>query len=101
MENDLICEGFNQSIEMHGLVYMHYIGDGDAAVIAAIQQSCSYGRFVTKVECANHATRAYCANLNKLATNTTYLLEARKLLKAAQGNSRTERLVKGVRTAIK
>ncbi|XP_063234908.1 uncharacterized protein LOC134537900 isoform X3 [Bacillus rossius redtenbacheri] len=104
MERDIICEGFNRSIEMHGLMYKHYTGDGDSAVIAAIQQTCSYGRLVTKVECANHATRAFCEKMHKLATNTSYPLEGRKLLLETTVDSkisRLERLVKGVRTAIK
>lgn len=104
MERDIICEGFNNSIEMHGIMYRHYTGDGDAAVISAIQQTCSYGRYVTKVECANHVTRAFCEKLHKLASNTAYTLEGRKLLletNDANKISRVERLVKGVRTAIK
>lgn len=104
MEKDLICEGFNQSIPMHGVIYKNYVGDGDAAVLANIQQKCDYGRYVTKVECANHATRAFCENIHKLASNKAYEVEARKLLTKVDGKgniSRTERLVKGVRTAIK
>ncbi|XP_063222664.1 uncharacterized protein LOC134531069 [Bacillus rossius redtenbacheri] len=104
MERDIICEGFNCSIEMHGIMYKHYIGDGDAAVMSAIQQTCNYGRYVTKVECANHATRAFSEKIHKLASNTTYSLEGRKLLLQTDDVnkiSRSERLVKGTRTAIK
>lgn len=73
-------------------------------MFAKIQEGCSYGRYVCKLECANHMTRALSDNLHKLATNTQYPLESRKLLLGAAkgGNiSRLERIVKGVRTSIK
>lgn len=104
MEKEIICDGFNQSIAMHGIIYKNYVGDGDAAVLAYIQQKCDYGRHVVKVECANHATRAFCENVHKLASNKLYDPEARKILTGVgtgQKISRVERLVKGVRTAIK
>lgn len=49
-------------------------------------------------------TRALSDNLHKLATNTKYPLESRRLLLGvAKGKNigRLERIVKGVRTAIK
>lgn len=103
METSVIVEGFRQS-EEYGLVYKNYIGDGDSSVFARIQEGYKHGRYVQKVECANHVTRALNDNLHKLAENTTYPLSSRQLLsKPAEGDtiSRLERIVKGVRTAIK
>lgn len=104
MESSVIVEGFRSSEETYGLVYKHYIGDGDSNVLAKIQEGCNYGRYVTKIECANHATRCLNDHLHKLAENTKFPLESRQLLsKPAPGESisRLERIVKGVRTAIK
>ncbi|KAL5237597.1 hypothetical protein ACI65C_005007 [Semiaphis heraclei] len=56
MEQDIIVEGFRQSLEQHGLMYKYYIGDGDSSVYARIVEKVSYGRDVIKLECANHIT---------------------------------------------
>lgn len=104
MESNVIVEAFRQSEKEYGLVYKYYIGDGDSSVFARIQEKCRYGRFVTKVECANHMTRCLSDNLHKLAVNTKYPLEARRLLTSTpEGKTitRLERLVKGVRAAVK
>ncbi|XP_039290407.1 uncharacterized protein LOC111056373 [Nilaparvata lugens] len=104
MESSIIVEGFRRSEEDYGLIYKNYIGDGDSSVYAKIQEGCSYGRYVQKIECANHVTRALNDNLHKVAENTQFPLSSRKLLsKPAPGEtvSRLERIVKGVRTAIK
>ena len=57
MESDIIAEGFSLSQQMYGLRYMAVIGDGDSSVMATIRQA--YGIFVSKIECANHACKAY------------------------------------------
>lgn len=104
MESSVIVEGFRRSEDDYGLIYKNYIGDGDSSVFARIQEGCRYGRFVNKVECANHVTRALNDNLHKLAENTQYPLQSRQILsKPAPGETinRLERMVKGVRTAIK
>lgn len=104
METSVIVEGFRRSEEDYGLLYRNYIGDGDSSVYARIQEGCPYGRYVKKVECANHVTRALNDNLHKLADDTKYPLETRKLLSKPAPNEsipRLERIVKGVRTAIK
>nr|CAD7257524.1 unnamed protein product [Timema shepardi] len=101
MEQDIIVEGFNQSVQQHGLVYLNYIGDGDSSVYARLQERVSYGRHIQKIECSNHITRAFSDGLHKLAANTSYALEGRKILtEHVNGVNRIERLVKGVRTAI-
>ncbi|XP_063216747.1 uncharacterized protein LOC134527749 [Bacillus rossius redtenbacheri] len=102
MEQSIIVEGFNKSVEQHGLVYLNYLGDGESSVFARIQEQVSYGRYVQKIECSNHMTRAFSDGLHKLARNTLYPLEGRRILtENVEGVSRLERLVKGVRTAIK
>lgn len=104
MESSVIVEGFRRSEEDYGLIYKYYIGDGDSSVYAKIQEGCTYGRYVQKIECANHVTRALNDNLHKVAENTQFPLLSRQLLsKPAPGESvsRLERIVKGVRTAIK
>ncbi|XP_054259250.1 uncharacterized protein LOC128983994 [Macrosteles quadrilineatus] len=104
MESSVIVEGFKRSEEDYGLIYKYYIGDGDSSVFARIQEGCQYGRFVQKIECANHVTRALSDNLHKVAENTQYPLQSRQLLSKPAPNesiTRLERIVKGVRTAIK
>ena len=60
MEADIILEGFRQSEEMHGLRYLWLIGDGDSSVYHSVVTGVpSYGRDITKVECANHAVKCY------------------------------------------
>jgi hypothetical protein len=67
MESDIINEGFSISESMYGLHYMSVTGDGDSSVMATIRQSVSYGTFVNKIECANHACKSYRSQLEQLA----------------------------------
>lgn len=67
-----------------------------------INERVSYGRDVEKIECANHMTSGVNNKLHKLASNTSYPIQLRKLLLSThEGPSRIERLVRGIRTAIK
>ena len=60
MEADIIVEGFKLSEQMHRLRYIWFIGDGDSSVYHAVVIGVpSYGRFVQKVECANHVIKCY------------------------------------------
>lgn len=101
MEQDIIVEGFRQSVNQHGLIYKYYVGDGDSSVYARIVERVSYGRDVVKMECANHVCRNFHTHLRKLsADKKSFPLDVRKFL--TQGRpSAIERLVKGVRSAIK
>ena len=63
MEADIIVEGFNLSESMHGLRYIKLIGDGDSSVHHNIITSVPYGRYVEKIECANHAVKCYHSRL--------------------------------------
>ena len=67
MEADIILEGFRQSENMHGLRYLWLIGDGDSSVYHSVVTGVpSYGRDITKVECANHAVKCYRNRLEAL-----------------------------------
>lgn len=57
MEQDIIVEVFSKSLEQHGIIYKHMIGDGDSSVYVRIVERVPYGRQIVKIECANHMTR--------------------------------------------
>ncbi|KAE8745944.1 hypothetical protein FOCC_FOCC007305 [Frankliniella occidentalis] len=113
MEQEIIVQGFMDSEETHKLQYRFYIGDGDSSTYAKVVQKCAYGREVRKLHCAKHVTvRVRLSDhLHALLKKTKeYPVQARNLLKAesvsasAKGpvmQTRIDRLVKGVRTAIR
>ncbi|XP_026278759.1 uncharacterized protein LOC113206748 [Frankliniella occidentalis] len=108
MEQDIIVKGFNISVETHKLEYRFYIGDGDSSTYPQIRARCHYGHRVTKLHCANHVTVRLSDHLHTLLKKTKeYPVEARNALKTetestlGQKQTRIERLVKGVRTAIR
>ena len=67
MESDIIAEGFTMSKQMYGLWCKSVIADDDSSVMATIPQTVSYGTFINKVECANHACKACRSRLEVLA----------------------------------
>ena len=67
VESDIIAEGFTLSEQMYGRRFMSIIADGDSSVMATIWQAVSYGIFVTKIECTNHACKTYRSRLEALA----------------------------------
>lgn len=67
MEADIIVEGFRLSEEMYNLRYKSYVGDGDSSVQKNIIDKVSYGRHVTKIECANHLVKNVTKKLFKVA----------------------------------
>lgn len=70
MESDIILEGFKKAESTHGVRYLRFIGDGDSSVYPTlIQHVPVWGRFIKKIECANHACKCYRASLEKLATD--------------------------------
>ena len=71
MEADIIVQGFNMSESMHGLRYIKLIGDGDSSVHHSIISSVPYGRFVEKVECANHAVKCYHSRLANIVKDNS------------------------------
>lgn len=95
MESDIIAEGFNLSEKMYGIRYMSVIGDGDSSVMATIRQRVPYGIFVKKIECANHACKAYRSRLEELAKDNPRYRGKGGLTKKA-----IQRLTVGARIAI-
>ena len=95
MESDIIAEGFSLSEKMYGLRYISVIGDGDSSVMATICQSVTYGVFVNKIECANHACKAYRGRLETLAKDHQEFRGKGGLTKRA-----IQRLTIGARVAI-
>ena len=95
MESDIIAEGFSLSESMYGLRYMSVIGDGDSSVMANIRQAVSYGIFVTKIECANHACKAYRSRLETVAKDNPQFRGRGSLTKKV-----IQRLSVGARVAI-
>ena len=54
----------------HGLRYLWLIGDGDSSIYHSIVTGVpSYGRDITKVECANHAVKCYRNRLKVLCND--------------------------------
>ena len=51
---------------MHGVRYIKVISDGDSSVLHAIHTTVSYGRHVSKLECANHYVKCYHSHLEQL-----------------------------------
>lgn len=72
------------------------VGDGDSSVFPRIRKSVSYGRSVTKIECANHVVRCYTSKLHTLRKNTKYDATVRKLL-----TDKLPRLTTAARGAIR
>lgn len=82
MESEIIVEGFNKSIEFHGLVYQNVIGDGDSSVYHEILNRVQYPNImVRKFECVNHALKNVKKPLIESSNNTKHKLELRKILK--------------------
>ena len=68
METDIIVQGFCESVRVHGVRYIRFIGDGDSSVYSTLIQSVGgWGHAIKKIECANHACKCYRSSLEKLA----------------------------------
>ena len=71
MESVAIVEGFNCSIDMHGLIYSILVADGDSSVYKKILDSNPYGKYmvqVQKIECTNHLLRNFSKRINEIGT---------------------------------
>lgn len=81
MESAILVEGFQCSIDMHGLIYGRIISDGDSSTYSKILQTRPYSNItVQKIECRNHILRNLCNKLLQLKTDTKYLLQFRKYI---------------------
>lgn len=78
MESDILVDGFRKSLELYGLKYLNFIGDGDSSVHTMINKSFPYREKVSKVECRNHLLRNLRKKVKELATNTRYNISGRK-----------------------
>ncbi|VDI15012.1 Hypothetical predicted protein [Mytilus galloprovincialis] len=97
MESDVILQGFLEAEKKHGVRYMRVVGDGDSSVFAKIREEVpGLGRSVKKEECANHVSKCYRSNLEKLVTDN-------RLYKGRHHLSKTTRvrLVSALRCAIR
>lgn len=71
MESDIIVEGFQQSMPLHGVKFSRMIGDGDSNVYKKILDSRPYDDVtVEKIECRNHLLRNFCNKLKEIALNS-------------------------------
>ncbi|XP_071652583.1 uncharacterized protein [Temnothorax longispinosus] len=73
MESDAIAEGFNSSLEVHGLIYRTLIADGDSNVYHCILKNDPYREMkvrVIKIECTNHLLRNLSNKLKNVAETT-------------------------------
>ena len=67
MEPDIILSGFKEAEHVHGLRYINFVGDGDSSVYPTLIQGVTgWGRYIKKMECANHACKCYRSSLEKL-----------------------------------
>ncbi len=67
METDIILEGFKKAEQTHGIRYLKFIGDGDSSVFPTLMQNVPvWGRYIKKLECANHVCKCYRSSLEKL-----------------------------------
>lgn len=101
MESDIIVEGMKYLEENHNIRCTKVIGDGDTNLMSNIQDSVSYGRWVKKIECANHAVRRYFRALEKLQKNALKFSGKKGVMARKVLLGRMSRLVKGAREAIK
>ena len=74
METDIILEGFSEDEQVHGVRYIHFVGDGDSSVYPTLLQNVpGWGYAIKKLECANHACKCYRSSLEQLVLeNSSY-----------------------------
>nr|XP_012139969.1 PREDICTED: uncharacterized protein LOC105662418 [Megachile rotundata] len=82
MESDIILEGFRCSLEMYGLIYYKYIGDGDSNVLKKLRDFPPYKNVVAeKIECINHLLRNLCKKIEEISkSGGRSLLKLRKIV---------------------
>ena len=97
MESDILVEGFKQAESVHQVRYMFLIGDGDSSVLHSIHTKVPvWGRYIQKIECANHALKNYHSKLEAIVKDN-------KGYKRKHGLSQKQikRLTSGARAAIR
>jgi hypothetical protein len=97
MEADIIVQGFQKSLEVHGLIYKYVVGDGDSSVYSNILTRVKYpGVQVAKYECVNHAVKCMNKAILEIQKDTRFQKKDRDCLKA-----RHNRFGKGAMSAIR
>jgi len=96
MESDIILAGFLEAESTHGVRYTKLISDGDSSVFSKLQEHVPWGRFISKLECANHACKCLRSSLEKLVEEKPQHKGKGKLTKVNR-----IRLTTAVRCAIK
>ena len=97
MESDIILEGFLSAEQKYGLRFMNIISDGDSSTFSEIQNKVPvWGKFVKKLECANHACKCLRSHLEQLVSEKPQHKGKGKLTKLAR-----VKIVTAVRCAIK
>ena len=67
MEPDIILSGFKEAERVHGVRYIRFVGDGDSSVYPTLIQNVpGWGRYIKKMECANHCCKCYQSALEEL-----------------------------------
>ena len=63
----IILEGFKQAEATHGISYIRCVRDGDSSVYPTLIQNVpGWGRYIKKLECANHYCKCYRGGSEKL-----------------------------------
>lgn len=98
MESDIIVEGFLKSVEMYGVKYARFVGDGDSNVHKKLLDSRPYLNItVEKIECKNHLFRNMCNKIRDLVRDKKFgNIALRKII-----GSEMLRLRLDIATAIK
>ena len=86
---------FQQCVKQHGVKYSKFIGDGDSSVRYAPVNSIPWGFAIEKIECANHAVKCFCTDLETLVQDNPRYKGRGKLTEAMR-----KRLTKAARCAI-
>ncbi|XP_044271957.1 uncharacterized protein LOC123015933 [Tribolium madens] len=84
MESFIIAEGFQQSLNTHGLIYRFMIADGDSSVFKTLldlRPYASHSIKIEKIECKNHLLRNYRNKLRDLFQNTNLPIILRRKVK--------------------
>ncbi len=72
METDILLEGFCAAESTHGVRYMRMVGDGDSSVYPTLLLSVPvWGRYIQKIECANHTCKCYRSGMERLAQDNS------------------------------
>lgn len=94
MEQDILVEGFKNSIRNRNLIYKTLIADGDSSTFKSILESRPYPDIpIQKIECTNHLLRNYNGKNLTLQKDTAIPLNERKLSNMD--------LLKRLRTAVR